>query len=112
MADLSQIDKAHLSRTRSCASCSTQYSVAEFYAHSPHYFPKPHGYASGCWTNCLACWLGCGPDVTEPEGNLLNDCGAWLTPGTHLAVMPIARVTLDTPIRFPGGFIMYPAGMA
>src|ERR1019366_5735968 len=36
----------------------------------------------------------------------------WLRPGTHLAIMPIARVTLDIPIKFAEGVFMYPAGTA
>jgi hypothetical protein len=80
------------------------------------YFPRPHDYASGCLTHCLTCWLGCGPengDDQDREGDILRDCGIWLSHGVHLAVMPIARVTLESPMNIvQSKTIFYPAGFA
>jgi hypothetical protein len=117
MSGFDGVDEADFKRLRTCACCTQTYSVAEFHATSARYFSKPENYQEGCWTTCLACWLGVGPDTSEQEdtgdseGNLLRDCGASLPHGTHLVVMPIARVTLDIPIRFPGNVIMYPSEM-
>lgn len=109
---ISTVAEADLLRQRTCACCGQGYSVAEYQATALSYFHDAHRYEDGCWTHCLGCWLGIepepAPDDDNFEGNLLRDCGTWLRPGTHLAVMPLARVTLDIPIRFSGGMFMYP----
>jgi hypothetical protein len=48
----------------------------------------------------------------DTDSDMLRDCGLWLKRGIHLAVMPIARVTLDVPIKFGEGVFMYPACIA
>lgn len=103
-------------RPRKCVECAAPYSIANFLSSSRTHFSRPENYASGCLTHCLACWLGCGPEATERsdyEGDILRDCASWLRPGVHLAVMPIARVTLDLPVKFASSTtIFYPAGFA
>ncbi len=111
MSDLPPgLDPADVGRPRICANCETEYSIGELWDSQRHYFPPPHNYSNGCVVNCLTCWLGCGPDPTEPEGHLLKECGDWLSPVIHLAVLPMARVTFDLPIVFPGRAAFYPRG--
>jgi hypothetical protein len=106
------LSKAELKSSRVCANCGTGYSVEEEFSSSPQYFPPPFNYAGGCLTNCLACWLGVGPEQGEGDeeftGELLRECGVWLKPGVHLCVMPIARAVLDLPLRMADDAIFYP----
>jgi hypothetical protein len=102
------LDEIDFNHRRSCVNCNSEYSIAEFWNFQTHYFPPPHRYSDGCVTHCLTCWLGCGPDPAEPEGDILRECGHWLTPDVHLAVMPLARVSLDLPFVQAGLAAFYP----
>src|ERR1019366_6619699 len=88
---LSTVAEADLLRQRTCVCCRLCYSVADYQMTEPTYFHDAHRYEEGCWTHCLGCWLGiepeAGPEDGDAEGNLLRDCGVWLRPGTHLAIM-------------------------
>ena len=112
----STVAEADLRRQRKCVCCDHIYTVADALLSSPTYFHDACHYEAGCWTHCLGCWLGVGPEPDleddDAEGNLLRDCGGKLKLGAHLAVMPLARVMLDVPINFGGGVHMYPAGVA
>jgi hypothetical protein len=98
-------------RSRTCADCGTTYFILEYLRSNEHYFPPPYDYVKGCLTRCLACWLGVGqnidPGLTE-SANLLRECGMWLGPNEHLVILPLARATLDEPIRLPIPFTLYP----
>ena len=49
--------------------------------------------------------------IIESDGDLLADHADALAAGANLAIMPIARVTLEwTPLAFPKGIIFYPPG--
>jgi hypothetical protein len=106
------LEESDIRRNRLCANCNDAYSIVEYLSSSEHYFWSPYDYNCGCLTHCLNCWLGCGPESMGPEGNILRECGLWLAPGVHLALMPIPRVTLDSPLIFPGHTIFYPPGVA
>jgi hypothetical protein len=101
-------------RSRKCADCGTSYSILQYLPGSEHYFSRPYDYANGCLTRCLGCWLGVGPN-TDDDGDpaessdLLRECGVWLGLNEHLIVLPLARVTVDAPIRLPVRMNLYPA---
>jgi len=96
-------------RSRACADCGQTYSIQEYAVSAGHYFNGPEKYINGCFTHCLSCWLGVGPELDEyEEPSILQDCGGWLPPGSHLVLMPLDRVHLDyDPIRYDG-IIFYP----
>lgn len=100
-------EEAHFERV--CVNCGNHYTIEEA---PQHYFGGSYGYWKGCVTNCLACWLGCGPSNTTTEGNLLREIGPWLGPETHLVVMPLSRIMLSAPVRFQSRAIIYPPGVA
>ena len=53
------------------------------------------------------------PMRIDSEGDLLEDHANALGAGAHLAVMPIARLTLEwSPLTFPQGITFYPSGIA
>jgi hypothetical protein len=106
------LEEEDIQRNRLCADCSESYSIAECLSSSSGYFGSPYNYKHGCVTYCPGCWLGCGPECDGLEGSVLRECGTWLRPGTHLVVMPVARVTLEYPVEFPGPTIFYPPGVA
>ncbi len=99
-------------KKRICANCGDRYSIEECLAMSGHYFDRPYNFAKGCVTRCLTCWLGCKPQDETLRGNLLREVGLWLGPETHLVVMPLSRVILDSPLGFPKHTYIYPAGVA
>jgi hypothetical protein len=114
MADVTKFSEQDAQRDRACADCGNHYSIDQELDSSPHYFDPPYNYATGCVTRCLACWLGCGPDYehTQLEGNLLREIGLGLDPQTHLVLMPIARMIVDSPLSFPNHTNIYPRGVA
>ncbi len=51
--------------------------------------------------------------LVDSDGDLIEDYAAYLKAGSHLAVMPIARVEVGwTPLTYPGGVTFYPTGLA
>jgi hypothetical protein len=111
-SDVPELEEVDLRRMRVCADCGTSYSIAEYLNSQQAYFGKPYDYRDGCVVNCLTCWLGCGPEHSELEGHLLRECGHWLSPQAHLVIMPVPRMTLDEPIRWPYHVVLYPPGWA
>jgi hypothetical protein len=105
-------------RPRSCVGCGASYTISEFLHSCPSYFEGPEDYQQGCATHCLSCWLQCGPDPHDVfEGNVLREFGHLLGPSrkdptpVHLAIMPIARATLESLIRVVGAeAVLYPPG--
>jgi hypothetical protein len=100
-------EEAHLDRV--CANCGNHYTIEQA---PKHYLGGSYGYWKGCVTNCLTCWLDCGPSNADLEGNLLREIGAALAPETHLVVMPLSRIMLSTPVAFQSRAIIYPRGVA
>jgi hypothetical protein len=113
---------AELRLPRTCAICRQSYVLAEKLTSQSFYLGPPHNYLDACTTHCLACWLGVGPidrversepeDMDDHDGELLRDLGPWLRPGVQLAVMPIARISLESPARFEEIMIFYPRSVA
>src|SRR6202007_1455664 len=79
---------------RTCVNCGNKYSIA---LTPSHCFAPPYNFSRGCVTRCLACWLGCGPEHYDLEGDLLREIGSALGPETHLVLMPIARIIVQAP---------------
>ena len=100
-------EEAHLDRV--CANCGNHYTIEQA---PKHYLGGSYGYWKGCVTNCLACWLDCGPSNTDLQGNLLREIGTALAPETHLVVTPLSRIMLSTPVAFQSRAIIYPRGVA
>lgn len=112
MADLTKFSEDDIRRNRVCANCGSRYSIEQYLQSSRHYFDRPYDFYEGCVTQCLVCWLGCGPEHTELEGHLLREIGPGLGAETYLVVMPIARVIVESPLSFPHHTHIYPPGMA
>jgi hypothetical protein len=111
MADDPKFREEDVRRERICANCESRYSIERYLQTSSHYFDRPYRYSEGCVTKCLTCWLGCGPEHTELESNLLREVGS-LDAETHLVVMPIARAIVESPLSFPNHTNIYPPGVA
>ena len=111
MVDGTKFGEEDAQRERICANCGNRYSIGQYLHGETHYFGRPYNFSDGCVTHCLVCWLGCGPERTELEGHLLREIGG-LGPETHLVVMPITRVIVDSPLSFPNHTNMYPPGVA
>jgi hypothetical protein len=86
---------------------------------SSHHWSAPENYADGFANNfCLTCWLDCQPDgcdegdyvLSEPTGDLLHDYNSMFELGYHLAILPVARLELRSPVGFPGMVCFYPPG--
>lgn len=99
-----------LALQRICAICGSRYTLEDA---TPYFFAPPYKYRNGCAATCLACWLGCGPDSDQSlTGDLLREFALKLGPESHLVVMPVYRLMLSDPIRFPGHAILYPHRVA
>ncbi len=105
-----ELEEADYKADRTCVCCEGTYRISDYHSSSAEYFCKPYQYVDGCLTHCLCCWLGIGPEADEVNGSVLRDFGAKLSPGVHLVILPVARVTLDDPIDFGGRATFYPPG--
>lgn len=60
--------------TRACEECGQNYTIQEFYKSSPLSFYPPDDYERGCYTYCLGCWLGVGPnDIAAIEAEIMAE---------------------------------------
>jgi hypothetical protein len=109
MIAIKDLSTEDLQRERTCANCGKSYAILHT---SKQHFEPPYDYTRGCVTNCITCWLGCGPQQDGIEGNLLRELGLHLSSDTHMVVMPLTRVQIVEPIRFLSHAIIYPPGMA
>jgi hypothetical protein len=113
MPSKSDFSKDDIERNRACVLCGRRYSINEYLCTSRPYFDPPYNFWPGCLTQCLVCWLGCNPDSVEKiEGHLLRDVGPYLGAETHLVVMPMARVIVESHLTFPNHSHIYPPGIA